>query len=152
MSGTPCCLKQSAVGQTAGREDAVQYGSAIGGPAECCAHQEFVLCSSGLFIRLINPWGVLLLVTMSVGTWVTECVCAIVYTGLCCWHHDESIGGMGQVMEEGERLSKKQLAQESSIKKLRAQLKEQDLAKTELATSLTIERNKVHMRYFTPAI
>ena len=58
-------------------------------------------------------------------------------------HEHESV--WRQVMEEGERLSKKQLAQESTIKKLRTQIKEGDLAKNEVVTNLAIERQKVHI-------
>ena len=46
-------------------------------------------------------------------------------------------------MEEGEQLSKKQLAQEVTIRKLRAQLKDGDLVKADVATNLTLERQKV---------
>lgn len=48
-----------------------------------------------------------------------------------------------QVMEEGERLSKKQLAQENTIKKLRAQLEEARADKGSAAASLAGERSKV---------
>lgn len=43
-------------------------------------------------------------------------------------------------MEEGERLSKKQLAQESTIKKLRTQAKELGAEKGKLAADLAAER------------
>ena len=52
-----------------------------------------------------------------------------------------------QVMEEGERLSKKQLAQENTIKKLRAQVKEGEAARMEVATNLTMERQKVRCSF-----
>jgi hypothetical protein len=48
-----------------------------------------------------------------------------------------------QVMEEGERLSKKQLAQESTIKKLRAELAEVRSEKGSASASLAAERQKV---------
>ncbi len=51
-----------------------------------------------------------------------------------------------QVMEEGERLSKKQLAQENTIKKLRAELAEARSEKGSTSASLASERQKVtHM-------
>lgn len=46
-------------------------------------------------------------------------------------------------MEEGERLSKKQLAQESTIKKLRAELAEVRSEKGSASASLAVERQKV---------
>ena len=46
-------------------------------------------------------------------------------------------------MEEGERLSKKQLAQESTIKKLRAELAEVRSEKGSASASLSAERQKV---------
>lgn len=48
-----------------------------------------------------------------------------------------------QVMAEGEQLSKKQLAQESTIKKLRQQLKEAEISRKELAAEAAAERSKV---------
>ncbi len=52
-------------------------------------------------------------------------------------------GARAQVMEEGERLSKKQLAQESGLKKLRAQLEEAKAEKAAAAAALAAERAKV---------
>jgi hypothetical protein len=46
-------------------------------------------------------------------------------------------------MEEGERLSKKQLAQENTIKKLRKDLEETRAEKTASSAGLATERNKV---------
>lgn len=46
-------------------------------------------------------------------------------------------------MEEGERLSKKQLAQENTIKKLRSQLEEMRSEKGATAGTLAAERAKV---------
>lgn len=46
-------------------------------------------------------------------------------------------------MEEGERLSKKQLAQESTIKKLRASLKEAAEARASLDATLASERTRL---------
>ena len=46
-------------------------------------------------------------------------------------------------MEEGERLSKKQLAQENTIKKLRAELAELRSEKGSTSASLATERQKV---------
>ena len=51
-----------------------------------------------------------------------------------CW--------VAQVMEEGERLSKKQLAQENTIKKLRAELAEARSDKGSTSASLAAERQK----------
>ncbi len=48
-----------------------------------------------------------------------------------------------QVMEEGERLSKKQLAQESTIKKLRAGLKEAGEARAAQDAALASERTRL---------
>ena len=48
-----------------------------------------------------------------------------------------------QFAKEGEELSKKQLALESSAKKLRAQQKEGDLARKDLETKLLMEQQKV---------
>ncbi len=48
-----------------------------------------------------------------------------------------------QVMEEGERLSKKQLTQENTIKKLRAELTELRSEKGSTSASLLAERQKV---------
>lgn len=48
-----------------------------------------------------------------------------------------------QVMQEGERLSKKQLAQESTIKKLRAGLKEAGDARSAQDASLASERQRL---------
>ncbi|KAL7152463.1 hypothetical protein ABFS83_04G098800 [Erythranthe nasuta] len=48
-----------------------------------------------------------------------------------------------QVMAEGEELSKKQAAQESQIRKLRAQIREFEEEKKGLLTKLQIEENKV---------
>ena len=48
-----------------------------------------------------------------------------------------------QVMEEGERLSKKQLAQESAIKKLRAGAKEAAEQKVALEAALASERARL---------
>ena len=48
-----------------------------------------------------------------------------------------------QVMAEGEQLSKKQLAQESTIKKLRQQLQAAELSRKEFATEVTMERQKL---------
>ncbi|OIW17143.1 hypothetical protein TanjilG_21120, partial [Lupinus angustifolius] len=48
-----------------------------------------------------------------------------------------------QVMAEGEELSKKQAAQESTIRKLRAQVRELEEEKKGLATQLQVEENKV---------
>ncbi len=50
---------------------------------------------------------------------------------------------LAQVMEEGERLSKKQLAQENTIKKLRAELTEARSEKGSTSASLASERQKV---------
>ena len=49
---------------------------------------------------------------------------------------------VAQVMEEGERLSKKQLAQENTIKKLRAELAEARSDKGSTSASLAAERQK----------
>lgn len=46
-------------------------------------------------------------------------------------------------MEEGERLSKKQLTQENTIKKLRAELTELRSEKVSTSASLLAERQKV---------
>lgn len=48
-----------------------------------------------------------------------------------------------QVMAEGEQLSKKQLAQENTIKKLRQQLKEAEFSRKELAAQAGVERQRV---------
>lgn len=48
-----------------------------------------------------------------------------------------------QVMEEGERLSKKQLAQESTIKKLRASAKEAGEQRSSLDSALASERSRL---------
>ncbi|KAL7600893.1 hypothetical protein Lser_V15G25250 [Lactuca serriola] len=48
-----------------------------------------------------------------------------------------------QVMAEGEELSKKQAAQESQIRKLRAQIREFEEEKKGLTTKLQVEENKV---------
>lgn len=48
-----------------------------------------------------------------------------------------------QVMAEGEQLSKKQAAQESQIRKLRAQIRELEEEKKGLLTKLEVEENKV---------
>ncbi|KAJ9537484.1 hypothetical protein OSB04_030217 [Centaurea solstitialis] len=48
-----------------------------------------------------------------------------------------------QVMAEGEELSKKQAAQESQIRKLRAQIREFEEEKKGLVTKLQVEENKV---------
>ena len=48
-----------------------------------------------------------------------------------------------QVMEEGERLSKKQMAQENTIKKLRGELAELRSEKGSTSASLATERQKV---------
>jgi hypothetical protein len=60
------------------------------------------------------------------------------------WHAAvrQACGG-AQVMEEGERLSKKQLAQENTIKKLRSQLEEMRSEKGATAGTLAAERAKV---------
>ncbi|KAK3027060.1 hypothetical protein RJ639_040892, partial [Escallonia herrerae] len=50
---------------------------------------------------------------------------------------------INQVMAEGEELSKKQAAQESQIRKLRAQIREFEEEKKGLATKLQVEENKV---------
>ncbi|KAL9262239.1 Golgin putative 5-like protein [Drosera capensis] len=50
---------------------------------------------------------------------------------------------ISQVMAEGEELSKKQAAQEATIRKLRAQIRELEEEKKGLATKLQIEENKV---------
>ena len=52
-----------------------------------------------------------------------------------------------QFAKEGEDLSKKQLALESSAKKLRAQQKEGDLARKDLETKLLMEQQKVSPAY-----
>ena len=52
-------------------------------------------------------------------------------------------------MEEGERLSKKQLAQENTIKKLRAELAELRSEKGSSSASLAAERQKVKTRLLT---
>ena len=46
-------------------------------------------------------------------------------------------------MAEGEQLSKKQLAQESTMKKLRQHVKDAELSRNELAADLAVERQKV---------
>ena len=46
-------------------------------------------------------------------------------------------------MAEGELLSKRQLAQESTMKKLRQHIKDVELSRKELAADLTMEREKV---------
>ena len=48
-----------------------------------------------------------------------------------------------QFVREGEELSKKQLALESSLKKLRAQQKDGDLARKDLETKFLMEQQKV---------
>ncbi|GKV16236.1 hypothetical protein SLEP1_g26908 [Rubroshorea leprosula] len=48
-----------------------------------------------------------------------------------------------QIMAEGEELSKKQAAQESQIRKLRAQIRELEEEKKGLSTKLQVEENKV---------
>ncbi|XP_050232419.1 golgin candidate 5 [Mercurialis annua] len=50
---------------------------------------------------------------------------------------------INQVMAEGEELSKKQAAQESTIRKLRAQIREFEEEKKGLMTKLQVEENKV---------
>lgn len=45
-------------------------------------------------------------------------------------------------MAEGELLSKKQLQQESSIKKLRNQIKDVEVSRKELAADLAVERQR----------
>ncbi|KAK9123320.1 hypothetical protein Sjap_012922 [Stephania japonica] len=50
---------------------------------------------------------------------------------------------INQVMAEGEELSKKQAAQESTIRKLRAQIREFEEEKKGLITKLQVEENKV---------
>ncbi|XP_057954885.1 golgin candidate 5 [Malania oleifera] len=50
---------------------------------------------------------------------------------------------INQVMAEGEELSKKQAAQESQIRKLRAQIREFEEEKKGLLTKLQVEENKV---------
>ncbi len=50
---------------------------------------------------------------------------------------------MAQVMEEGERLSKKQLAQESTIKKLRASSKEVAAEKARLEAQLAQDQSQL---------
>ncbi|XP_057505132.1 golgin candidate 5-like [Actinidia eriantha] len=50
---------------------------------------------------------------------------------------------INQVMAEGEELSKKQAAQESQIRKLRAQIREFEEEKKGLSTKLQVEENKV---------
>jgi hypothetical protein len=45
-------------------------------------------------------------------------------------------------MEEGEKLSKKQLAQENTMKKLRQEIQDLILQKSGVSTSLTQERQK----------
>ncbi|XP_075489829.1 golgin candidate 5-like isoform X1 [Primulina tabacum] len=50
---------------------------------------------------------------------------------------------ISQVMAEGEELSKKQAAQESQIRKLRAQIRELEEEKKGLLTKLQVEENKV---------
>ncbi|KAK4267436.1 hypothetical protein QN277_024216 [Acacia crassicarpa] len=50
---------------------------------------------------------------------------------------------INQVMAEGEELSKKQAAQESTIRKLRAQIRELEEEKKVLTTKLQVEENKV---------
>ncbi|XP_010249668.1 PREDICTED: golgin candidate 5-like isoform X2 [Nelumbo nucifera] len=50
---------------------------------------------------------------------------------------------INQVMAEGEELSKKQAAQESQIRKLRAQIREFEEEKKGLITRLQVEENKV---------
>ncbi|KAG6605279.1 Golgin candidate 5, partial [Cucurbita argyrosperma subsp. sororia] len=50
---------------------------------------------------------------------------------------------INQVMAEGEELSKKQAAQESQIRKLRAQIRELEEEKKGLMTKLQVEENKV---------
>ncbi|KAM7480468.1 hypothetical protein LguiA_028681 [Lonicera macranthoides] len=50
---------------------------------------------------------------------------------------------INQVMAEGEELSKKQAAQESQIRKLRAQIREFEEEKKGLMTKLQVEENKV---------
>jgi hypothetical protein len=50
-------------------------------------------------------------------------------------------------MEEGERLSKRQLAQENTIKKLRAQLEEARAEKAASAATLATERSKVRSAF-----
>ena len=49
-------------------------------------------------------------------------------------------------MEEGERLSKKQMAQENTIKKLRGELAELRSEKGSSSASLAAERQKVRAR------
>ncbi|CAK7356713.1 unnamed protein product [Dovyalis caffra] len=50
---------------------------------------------------------------------------------------------INQVMAEGEELSKKQAAQESTIRKLRAQIRELEEEKKGLMTKVQVEENKV---------
>ncbi|KAK2654796.1 hypothetical protein Ddye_014652 [Dipteronia dyeriana] len=50
---------------------------------------------------------------------------------------------INQVMAEGEELSKKQAAQEATMRKLRAQIRELEEEKKGLATKLQVEENKV---------
>ncbi|KAK7402292.1 hypothetical protein VNO78_14445 [Psophocarpus tetragonolobus] len=50
---------------------------------------------------------------------------------------------INQVMAEGEELSKKQAAQESTIRKLRAQIRDLEEEKKGLTTKLQVEENKV---------
>ena len=60
------------------------------------------------------------------------------------WWRAEIRASLAQVMEEGERLSKKQLAQENTIKKLRAELAELRSEKGSSSASLAAERQKVN--------
>jgi hypothetical protein len=48
-------------------------------------------------------------------------------------------------MAEGELLSKKQLAQESTMKKLRQHVKDAELSRNELAADLAVERQRAEV-------
>ena len=63
--------------------------------------------------------------------------------------HFQGAIAFSQVMAEGELLSKKQLAQESSMKKLRQHIKDVELSRKELAADLSVEREKVEQMQVT---
>lgn len=107
----------------------------------------------GILLQLLTPHGLSIILQL-------VAVRHVAYSGMSFGHvtligeQDGPPGGLFtrtesedpaslQVMEEGERLSKKQLAQENTIKKLRSQLEEARNEKTASSASLAAERSKV---------
>ena len=73
---------------------------------------------------------------------VSQCGCEGKYLCRLTMVHNMSLLCL-QVMAEGELLSKKQLAQESTMKKLRQHVKDAELSRQELATDLSVERQRL---------